>query len=87
MVKDGIEAVEPEKNSITFKVIEGHLMSEFKSFLITIQVTPKQEGPGSVVNWHMKYEKIDENVAHAENLIRLVESMSKEIDEHLRSEE
>ncbi|CAH8257773.1 unnamed protein product [Arabidopsis lyrata] len=87
VVKDRIEAVEPEKNLITFKVIEGDLMKEYTSFVITIQVTPKHKGSGSVVHWHFEYEKINEEVAHPENLLQFAAEMSKEIDEHLLTEE
>ena len=44
MAKERVEAVEPEKNLITFRVVEGDLMKEYKSFVITIQVTLSMEG-------------------------------------------
>ncbi|XP_010415784.1 PREDICTED: MLP-like protein 43 [Camelina sativa] len=87
MVKDRIEAVEPEKNLIKFRVIEGDLMEEYKSFFVTIQVTPKHGESGSVVHWHFEYEKINEEVVHPENLLQFAVGMSKEIDEHLLTEE
>ncbi|CAA7022436.1 unnamed protein product [Microthlaspi erraticum] len=87
VAKERIEAVEPEKNLITFRVIEGDLLKEYKSFVITIQVTPKQGGPGSVVHWHVEYEKIDHKVAHPETFIEFCVQVSKEIDEHLLNEE
>ncbi|MBA0634523.1 hypothetical protein Godav_022140, partial [Gossypium davidsonii] len=49
--KEVVEAVDPDKNLVTFRVIEGDLMEEYKSFVITIQVSPKSEGSGSVVHW------------------------------------
>ncbi|KAL0664733.1 hypothetical protein Bca4012_101571 [Brassica carinata] len=85
--KERIEAVDPEKNLITLRVIEGDLMKEYKSFLATLQVTPKHGGTGSIVHWHLEYEKIGEDVAHPETLLQLCVEMSKEIDEHLLSEE
>lgn len=87
MAKERIEAVEPEKNLITFRVIEGDLLKEYKSFVITIQVTPKRGGPGSVVHWHVEYEKIDDKVAHPETFLDFCVEVSKEIDEHLLNEE
>ena len=87
VAKERIELVEPEKKLIKFRVIEGDVMAEYKSFLITIQVTPKEGGTGSVVKWHIEYEKIDENVPHPENLLPFFAEMTKEIDEHLLSEE
>ncbi|CAN7127616.1 unnamed protein product, partial [Brassica rapa subsp. narinosa] len=58
VAKERIEVVEPEKKLIKFKVLEGGLMEEFKSFLITIQVTPKQGGNGSIVKWHFEYKNL-----------------------------
>ncbi|KFK22014.1 hypothetical protein AALP_AAs54636U000100 [Arabis alpina] len=82
-----IEAVEPMKNMIKLRVIEGDLMKEFKSFLNTIQVTAKQGGTGGVVKCNMEYERIDEKVAHPESLLRVFVKMSKDIDEMLLSKE
>ncbi|KAG2322355.1 hypothetical protein Bca52824_015568 [Brassica carinata] len=87
VAKERIETVEPEKNLITFRVIEGDLMIKYKSFSITIQVTPKHGGPGSIVHWHFEYEKISDEVAHPETLLQFCVEVSKEIDEHLLSEE
>ncbi|CAE5963725.1 unnamed protein product [Arabidopsis arenosa] len=87
VAKERIEAVDPDKNLITFRVIEGDLMKEYKSFLLTIQVTPKHGGPGSIVHWHLEYEKISEEVAHPETLLQFCVEVSKEIDEHLLAEE
>ncbi|CAL9240213.1 unnamed protein product [Arabidopsis halleri] len=87
VAKERIEAVEPEKNLITFRVIDGDLMKEYKSFLLTIQVTPKPGGPGSIVHWHLEYEKISDEVAHPETLLQFCVEVSKEIDEHLLAEE
>ncbi|CAN6896597.1 hypothetical protein Bca4012_094541 [Brassica carinata] len=87
VAKERIEVVEPEKKIVKFRVLEGDLMEEFKSFVITIQVTPKQGGNGSIVKWHFEYEKIDENISHPETLLPFFADMIKEIDEHLLSEE
>ncbi|XP_022138045.1 MLP-like protein 31 [Momordica charantia] len=56
VAKEIVEAVDEEKNSITFKVIEGDLLEEFKSFKLTIQCVPKEKG--SVVHWTLEYEKL-----------------------------
>ncbi|KAJ0247637.1 MLP-like protein 34 [Hirschfeldia incana] len=85
VANERIEAVEPKKNLIKFRVLEGDLMKKYKSFICTIQVTPKQVGPGSVVKWRLEYERIDENVAPPESLLQVCVKMSKEIDEMLLS--
>ncbi|CAA7059382.1 unnamed protein product [Microthlaspi erraticum] len=87
VAKDRIEEVDPEKNLIKFRVLEGDVKKEYKTFLLTLQVTPKQGGTGSIVRWHMEYERIDEKVAHPETLLPFLESMSKEIDKDLLSTE
>ena len=87
MAKERIEEVDPETNLISFRVIEGDLMKEYKSFLATIQVAPKHGGTGSIVHWHFEYEKINEEVAHPETLLQFAVEVSKELDAHLCSEE
>uniref|UniRef100_A0A1J3FHB3 MLP-like protein 31 n=1 Tax=Noccaea caerulescens TaxID=107243 RepID=A0A1J3FHB3_NOCCA len=82
-----IEAVDPEKNLIKFRVLEGDVMKEYKTFIFTIHVTPKQGGLGSVVKWHIEYERIDEKVDHPETILQYFVELSKEVDEHLLSEE
>lgn len=84
VVKERIEALDSEKNMMVARVIEGDLMKEFKSFLITIQATPKQRGPGSVVKCQMKYERINEKVAPPEKMIELFVKASKDMDEMMQ---
>lgn len=81
--KEVVEAVDSDNNSITYKVIEGDLMKEYKSFTFKIDVTPK--GEGSVAHWTMEYEKLHEGVDHPETLLELAVEVSKEIDESLTS--
>ncbi|KAL1220840.1 MLP-like protein 31 [Cardamine amara subsp. amara] len=87
VAKERIELVEPEKNLIKFKIIEGDVLAVYKSFSITIQATPKEDGVGSVVKWHLEYERDDENVPHPKNFLPFLAEMTKEIDESLSSEE
>ncbi|GMJ13338.1 MLP-like protein 28 [Hibiscus trionum] len=81
--KEVVEAIDPDKNLITFRVIEGDLMEEYKSFVITIQASPKSDGNGSVVHWTLEYEKLHEGVDHPETLLEFVRDVSKDIDAHL----
>ncbi|KAG7659144.1 Bet v I/Major latex protein [Arabidopsis suecica] len=85
--KQRIESLDPEKNRITYRVVEGDLLKEYTSFVTTFQVTPKEGEPGSVAHWHFEYEKINEEVAHPETLLQLATEVSKDMDEHLLSEE
>ncbi|CAH8351849.1 unnamed protein product [Eruca vesicaria subsp. sativa] len=87
VVTERIEAMDPKNNMIQFREIEGDLMKELTSLLFTIHVNPKQGGSGGVVKWHMAYERINENVAHPENLLQMCVKMSKDMDEMLLSME
>ncbi|XP_010533357.1 PREDICTED: MLP-like protein 31 [Tarenaya hassleriana] len=87
VAREVVEAVDPDKNMISFRVIEGDLMEEYKTFLITIYVTPKEGGEGSVVHWHLEYEKLEGKAAHPETLAELCVEVSKDIDQHLLSQD
>lgn len=86
MSKDRIEAMDVENNLIQWRVLEGPLKQQYKSFLKTMQVSPKLEGSGSVVKWNMKYERVDEKVAQPESLLQFFVQVSNEIDRYLLSE-
>ncbi|CAN7087578.1 unnamed protein product [Brassica oleracea var. botrytis] len=84
--KDRVEEVEREKNLITFRVIKSDLLKMYKSFVSTIQVTPKHGGPGGIVHWDLEYEKVSEEVGHPESHLQLSVEVSKDIDEYLLTE-
>ncbi|CAA7059383.1 unnamed protein product [Microthlaspi erraticum] len=86
--KDRIEKLDSEKNMIQWRVLEGPLKKEYKSFLKTMTVSPKQEGYGSVVKWNFKYERVDhEKVANLERQLQFFVEMTKEVDQYLLSQE
>ncbi|KAF2305530.1 hypothetical protein GH714_006219 [Hevea brasiliensis] len=53
VAKQLIEAIDDVNFSTTFKVIEGDLLNDYKSFKATVQATPK--GEGSLVHWTFEY--------------------------------
>ncbi|KAE8667712.1 MLP-like protein 34 [Hibiscus syriacus] len=81
--KEVIEAVDPDNNSITFRVLEGDLMEEYKSFVFNFQVSPKSEGGGSVVHWTLEYEKLHDGIEHPATLLEFTKDVSNAIDAHL----
>ncbi|KAK8627597.1 hypothetical protein V6N13_135205 [Hibiscus sabdariffa] len=83
VAKEVVEAVDPDKNLIVFRIIDGDLMKEYKSFLLTLQAFPKSEGSGSIVHWKMEYEKLHDGIDHPETLLQLGLEVSKDIDAHL----
>ncbi|KAL4363004.1 hypothetical protein GQ457_04G009850 [Hibiscus cannabinus] len=81
--KEVIEAVDPGKKLITFREIDGDILEEYKSFVMTIQASPKSEGSGSVVRWTMEYEKLHQGIDHPKTLLQLAVDISKDIDAYL----
>ena len=76
-----IEAIDKENNKIIFKVLEGDLLQDYKSFKFILQVTPLQNG--SVVDWIIEYEKLKDHIPDPHSLKQILIEMSNEIDAHL----
>lgn len=83
VAKEIIEAIDDEKNSTTFRVVEGDLMKLYKNFILVVSANPKEEG--SVVHWTLEYEKLGEDVPEPYSLLELCVHLSKDIDSHLVS--
>ncbi|KAG4208263.1 hypothetical protein ERO13_A03G119900v2 [Gossypium hirsutum] len=81
--KQLVEAIDPSKNLITFREIEGDQLKEYKSFVATLQASPKNKGSGSIVHWTVEYEKLHHGIAHPETLLQFLVDASKDIDAHL----
>ncbi|GMI87639.1 MLP-like protein 31 [Hibiscus trionum] len=56
--KQVVEEIDDENKSIRFKILEGDLMEEYKSFVITLQTLPKKEGKGCIAHWTLEYESL-----------------------------
>ncbi|XWS63937.1 hypothetical protein CRYUN_Cryun06bG0144200 [Craigia yunnanensis] len=84
--KQVVEAIDSEKKSITFRMLEGDLMKEYKSFVITIQALPNTAGEGSIVHWTLEYEKLHEGIGHPETLLQFFIEVSKDMGAHLIKE-
>lgn len=76
-----IEAVDEEKNMITFKEIEGDQLKNYKNFKCTLQAIPK--GKGSVIHYTIEYEKLHENIGDSHSLLQFLADTAKDIDAHL----
>ncbi|KAK8716245.1 hypothetical protein V6N13_043561 [Hibiscus sabdariffa] len=79
--KQVVEAIDPDKNSITFRELQGDLRKEFKSIAATLQASPKRDG--SVVHWTLEYEKLHHQIEHPDTVLQLLQDISKDIDAHL----
>ncbi|KAM7484661.1 hypothetical protein LguiA_000670 [Lonicera macranthoides] len=80
VAKDIIEAVDEEKRSVTFKVIEGDVMELYKTFKATVHVDTK--GENNLVTWTFDYEKMNEDVPDPNTLIEFCLNLTKDIETH-----
>ncbi|KAL7091616.1 hypothetical protein ACP275_12G116700 [Erythranthe tilingii] len=58
--KEKIEAVDEEKRSLSYIVIDGDVLKYYKNFKASLGVNAK--GDGSVVKWCCEFDKADEQV-------------------------
>ncbi|KAK6122352.1 hypothetical protein DH2020_043972 [Rehmannia glutinosa] len=75
--KEIIEAIDEEKKSITFNVIEGDVMAWYNTFKLIVKVD--NNGEDSLVTWTLEYEKKTEDVPEPHAVMNLGLSMTKEI--------
>ncbi|CAI9096008.1 OLC1v1032068C1 [Oldenlandia corymbosa var. corymbosa] len=80
VAKEIIEAIDEEKKSVTYKVIEGDLMELYKSFAITVHVDTV--GENNLVTWTFEYEKLHEGIPDPNSLLELGIQLTKEIETH-----
>ncbi|GMI65009.1 MLP-like protein 28 [Hibiscus trionum] len=81
--KDTVEAIDPDKNSITFRKLEAEILREYKTIVYTIQASPKSEGSGSVVHLTLEYEKLHHGIGHPQALQQFLLDVFTDIDAYL----
>ncbi|KAJ9708446.1 hypothetical protein PVL29_000473 [Vitis rotundifolia] len=80
-VKQIVEVIDKENKTVTFKLIEGDPMKEYKSFKATVQTISK--GEATWVHWTFEYEKLNKEIAAPVKLLGFVIHMSEDLDDHL----
>lgn len=80
-MKETVEAVDEENKSITFNVLEGEVMKDYKSYKFTIHAIPK--GEGCLVKWTVIYEKAREDGPDPHNYMEYAVQVTKDIESHL----
>ncbi|XP_050231862.1 MLP-like protein 28 [Mercurialis annua] len=87
-VHDGVPKVakelvekDDENFSTTYKVIEGDIMKEYKSFNLIVKAIPK--GEGSNVHWTIEYEKLNADIPEPHSILEFVVGLTKDLDDHL----
>ncbi|TJW23203.1 hypothetical protein E7L52_22440, partial [Bacillus paralicheniformis] len=80
VAKEVIEAIDEEKKSVCFKVVEGDLLELYKSFFLTVHVDTK--GEENLVTWTLTYEKVNETVEDPNTLMEFCLKVTKDIETH-----
>ncbi|KAI3857842.1 hypothetical protein MKX03_009961 [Papaver bracteatum] len=87
MVKEIVKSVDEDNRSISISVVGGDLLTQYKSFDITMAVTPKDvdniEESGSKVKWWIQYEKRTEDVPSPDAFTGLIAHVTKELGHYL----
>ncbi|KAF7808724.1 MLP-like protein 43 [Senna tora] len=85
VVKAEIEDINLIDISITFNVLEGDLLEQYKSIQFIIKVTPKILQLGSEVHWTIQYEKLNDQIPDPNSLLEEILELSKDIDASLNN--
>ncbi|KAK4433006.1 MLP-like protein 28 [Sesamum alatum] len=80
IAKQHIQTIDEEKKLIEFKMLEGDLMEEYKTFLITLHIETK--GDIDLVTWTLEYEMLNEDVEHPISLLSFFIDLTKDIETH-----
>lgn len=65
---------------VTFEVVEGDFLDEFKSMVISVKVDTK--GEDNLVTWTFDYEKLNESVKDPTSYLHLALNVTREIEAH-----
>ncbi|CAL5421206.1 unnamed protein product [Camellia sinensis] len=76
--KQIITELDVAKRSTTYKVIEGDLLQEYKTFTFILKVEPK--GQNSLVTWTLEYEKLNEQIDAPNSMMDTVMTVCKDIE-------
>ncbi|OMO99744.1 hypothetical protein COLO4_13108 [Corchorus olitorius] len=83
VAKEVVEGIDRKNYLISYRVIEGDVMKEFKSFVVKLQSIPKSQGEGCIARWTFEYEKLHEGVSFPKSFLELGKQVSKDVDSHL----
>jgi len=81
VAKEVIEGIDRENHKIRFKVIEGDLLENYKSFKFIMNFIPKEKG--SVTNLVLEYGKQKDVILDPHTMIQLVNEVIKKVGAHL----
>ncbi|KAJ0965423.1 hypothetical protein J5N97_026561 [Dioscorea zingiberensis] len=79
--KEKIEVKDEAKKLVTYSVLEGDILSFYKTFRATLQVVPKEDG--SLVKWSVEYDKVSEEVPEPDLIKDTAFKTFRDLDQYL----
>ncbi|XP_021837997.2 MLP-like protein 43 [Spinacia oleracea] len=80
VAKEIVEEIDEEKQYVKFKVIEGHLLEEFKGFSVSIHVIPS--GETTIVKWTIEFERFAVDGPYPTKIMDFCIGITKDIEAH-----
>ena len=86
--KEKVEVADDEKKVVSYSVVDGELVSFYKNFRVTLQVTPKggaaaPAADGAVVSWIMDFDKASEEVPDPDVIKETAAKTFHDLDDYL----
>ncbi|CAO2828797.1 unnamed protein product [Amaranthus hypochondriacus] len=81
VAKEIIESVDEKNKKIRFKVIEGHLLDDYNSFVFVSQVISEGDEL-CLVKWALEYEKKHSGIPEPSTFMDQLIDSARRIDEH-----
>ncbi|KAI5014779.1 hypothetical protein ZWY2020_056169 [Hordeum vulgare] len=83
--KEKVEVADDEKKVVSYSVVDGELVSFYKNFRVTVQVTDKgsADGVGAVVNWTMDFDKASDEVPEPDVIKETAAKTFHDLDDYL----
>lgn len=82
--KEKVEVADDEKKVVSYSVVDGELVSFYKNFRVTVQVTDKgADGAGAVVNWTMDFDKASDEVPEPDVIKETAAKTFHDLDDYL----
>ncbi|KAK9121686.1 hypothetical protein Syun_019303 [Stephania yunnanensis] len=82
VAKETIKSIDDINKTMTYSIFEGALKHMYKSFDIILEVVPMGNN-GSLVKWHIVYEKEHEDHPHPHPYLELLNKIANTLDSHL----
>ncbi|XP_074555884.1 MLP-like protein 423 [Curcuma longa] len=79
--KERIDLADDENKHVSYTVIDGEIVSLYKTFRAILKVEGK--GEGSVVKWCIEYEKVNEEVPDPDPFKEIAAKTFSDLDEYL----